>query len=67
MIEKLADLYNTDSISQTKIYDSITGDIYDELLRMIKLDEKRIIREKSNMWSHSVMSQLLLLGLGVLA
>lgn len=67
VIEKLADLYNTDSISQTKIYDSITGDIYDELLRMIKLDEKRIIREKSNMWSHSVMSQLLLLGLGVLA
>ncbi|GEQ67502.1 hypothetical protein JCM33374_g1167 [Metschnikowia sp. JCM 33374] len=67
VIEKLADLYNMDNISQTRIYDAIIGDIYDELLRMIKLDEKRIIREKSNMWSHSVMSQLLLLGLGVLA
>ncbi|KAM9940438.1 hypothetical protein OXX80_000069 [Metschnikowia pulcherrima] len=67
VIERLADLYNVDNISQTRMYDAIIGDIYDELLRMIKLDEKRIIREKSSMWSHSVMSQLLLLGLGVLA
>ncbi|OBA19455.1 hypothetical protein METBIDRAFT_79482 [Metschnikowia bicuspidata var. bicuspidata NRRL YB-4993] len=67
VIEKLTDLYNVDNISQTKMYDAIIGDIYEEFTRMIESDEKRIMREKSTMWSHSVMSQILLLGLGVLA
>lgn len=67
VIERLSDLYNMENLSQTRIFDAIVSDIYDDLMRMIKLDEKRIIEEKSSMWSHSVASQLLLLGLGVLA
>lgn len=67
VIEKLSDLYDLDNISQTRVFDAIVSDIYDDLLRMNKLDEKRIIEENSNKWSHSVVSQLLLLGLGVLA
>lgn len=67
VIEKLSDLYNLDVISQTRVFDAIVGDIYDDLSRMIKLDEKRIMDERSHMWSHSVVSQLLLLGLGALA
>lgn len=67
VIEKLLDLRNMDNISQTRIFDAIVSDIYEEMMRMIKMDEKRIMEEKSSMWSHSVMSQLLLLGLGVLA
>lgn len=67
VIEKLSDLYNLDNISQTRVFDAIVSDIYDDLLLMVKLDEKRIIEENTNKWSHSVMSQLLLLGLGVLA
>lgn len=67
VIEKLSDLYNTENLSQTKIFDVIIGDVYDELLRMVKLDEKRIIEQKSTLWSHSLASQLVLLGLGVLA
>lgn len=67
VIEKMSDLYDLDNISQTRVFDAIVSDIYDDLLRLIKLDEKRIIEEKSSMWSHSVVSQLLLLGLGVLA
>lgn len=67
VIEKLSDLYNLDNISQTRVFDAIVSDIYDDLLRMAKLDEKRIIEENSDKWSHSVVSQLLLLGVGVLA
>lgn len=67
VIEKLSDLYDLDNISQTRVFDAIVSDIYDDLLRMNKLDEKRIIEENLNRWSHSVVSQLLLLGLGVLA
>lgn len=67
VIEKLSDLYHLENLSQTRVFDAIVSDIYDDLMRMIKLDEKRIIEEKSNLWSHSVASQLLLLGLGVLA
>lgn len=67
VIEKISDLYNLDNISQTRVFDAIVSDIYDDLLHLIKLDEKRIMDEKSSMWSHSVVSQLLLLGLGVLA
>ena len=67
VIEKLSDLYDLNNISQTRVFDAIVSDIYDDLLRMVKLDEKRIIEENTNKWSHSVVSQLLLLGLGVLA
>lgn len=67
VIEKLSDLYNIENLSQTKIFDEIVSDIYDNLLKIAKLDEKRIIEERSSLWSHSLSSQLLLLGLGVLA
>lgn len=67
VIEKLEDLYNLDNLSQTRVFDAIVSDIYDDLMRMIKLDERRIIEEHSSNWSQSVVSQLLLLGLGVLA
>lgn len=67
VIEKLSDMYNLDIISQTRVFDAIVSDIYDDLSRMIKMDEKRIMDERSQMWSHSVVSQLLLLGIGALA
>lgn len=67
VIEKLADLYNLDNITQTRIFDAIVSDIYDDFQKMIKSDEKRILEENANSWSHAVASQLLLLGLGVLA
>lgn len=66
VIEKLSDLYNIADISTTKIFDSIVGDIYEDLLKMVKQHETKIMTEKSNSWSHSIASQLLLLGLGVL-
>lgn len=66
VIEKLSDLYNIPDISTTKIFDSIISDIYEDLLKMVKQHETRIMSEKSNSWSHSIASQLLLLGLGVL-
>lgn len=67
VIEKLSDLYNLDVISQTRAFDAIVSDIYEDFLRMIKLDEQRIMSERSQMWLHSLMSQLLLLGVGALA
>lgn len=66
VIEKLSNLYNFEKLTDTKIFDVIVSDIYDEFLKMVKLDEKRIIEEKSSLWSHSIASQLLLLGLGVI-
>lgn len=66
VIEKLSDLYNIENLGQTKLVDSIVSDVYEDLLKLVKQDEKRIIHEKSNMWSHSLASQLLLLGLGVI-
>ncbi|KAK6461311.1 putative mitochondrial distribution and morphology protein, mitochondrial precursor [Scheffersomyces coipomensis] len=66
VIEKITDLYHINNLSQTKIFDSIISDIYEDLLKVVKQDEKRIIHEKSSMWSHSLASQLLLLGLGVI-
>lgn len=65
-IEKLSDLYNLENLSHTKLFDLIISDIYEDLLRKVSLDQKRIINEKSNLWSHSLASQLLLLGLGVI-
>lgn len=66
VIEKLSHLYNTEDLSKTAIFDSIVGDIYEDLMKLAKQDEKRIIHEKSSMWSHSLASQLLLLGLGAM-
>lgn len=67
VIEKLTDLYHLDNISQTRLFDVIVSDIYDDFSKLINMETKRIIEEKSHMWSHSLASQLLLLGLGVLA
>lgn len=67
VIEKLTDLYNLDNITHTRIFDAIVSDIYDDFMKMIVLDEKRILEEKASTWSQTVASQLLLLGLGVLA
>lgn len=67
VIERLSELYNLQDLSQARIFDVIVGDIYEDLLKMVKWDEKRIIEQKSSLWSHSLASQLLLLGLGVLA
>lgn len=67
VIEKLTDLHNLDNITHTRIFDAIVSDIYDDFMKMIILDEKRIMEEKASTWSQTVASQLLLLGLGVLA
>lgn len=67
VIERLSDLYNMDVISQTRVFDVIVSDIYDDLSRMMKLDEKRIMDERTHLWSHALVSQLLLIGLGALA
>lgn len=65
-IEKLSALKNIENLSETRICDEIVNSIYEELWKMVKLDEKRIMDEKSSLWSHSVASQLLLLGLGAI-
>lgn len=67
VIEKIANLYNMGTLLQTRLFDAIVADMYDDFLRMMDHDEKRIIEEKASTWSHSVASHLLLLGLGVLA
>lgn len=66
-IEKLGHLHNAASLQHTRMYDAIVADIYEELLRMIKRDERRLVEERTHLWLHAVASQLLLLGLGVLA
>lgn len=65
-IERLSDLHNTENIFDTRLFDLIVNDVYEELLKMVHLDEKRIIEEKSSLWSHSVASQLLVLGLSAM-
>lgn len=67
VIEKLSDLYNLENLYQTRIFDGIISDIYEDFMKMVEADERRIMELKSSMWSHSVASQLLLLGLGALA
>ncbi|CAH2355348.1 mitochondrial distribution and morphology protein 31 [[Candida] railenensis] len=67
VIERFSDLYNTSNLTQTRLFDLIVSDIYEDLSKMVELDEKRIIHERQNMWSHTIASQLLLLGLGVIA
>lgn len=66
VIERLSDLYNIPDISTTKIFDLIVSDIYEDLLKMVKQHEVKIMNEKSHSWSLSIASQLLLFGLGVL-
>lgn len=66
VIERLADLHNLAQLSRTRLSDAVVGDIYDEMLRMVRRDERRILEKRLLLWSHSVMSQLLLLGLGVM-
>lgn len=66
VIEKMSDLYNVDKISETRMFDLIMCDIYHELVKMSKQEEKRIMEQRANMWSHSLASQLLLLGLGAI-
>lgn len=65
-IERLQDLQHTDNIFNTRIFDLIVNDVYEELLKMVQMDEKRIIEEKSSLWSHSVASQILVLGLSAM-
>ncbi|CAK7902656.1 mitochondrial distribution and morphology protein 31 [[Candida] anglica] len=67
VIEKLSELSHASNLSETKILDLIFSDIYEDLNKMVQMEEKRIINERSSMWSHSLASQLLLLGLGVIA
>lgn len=65
VIEKLSDLSNVDSFSQSNMMDSIVSDVYRELLAVAKVGERKIKERNSLTWSHILASQLLLLGLGV--
>ena len=65
-IEKMADLSNLGSITETTLFNVLVSEIYEDLRRMADVEDKRIIDEKS-VWSHSIASHLLLLGLGVIA
>lgn len=67
VIHKINDMNDLNDLYHNKILDDIVSDIYEELLKMVELEEQRIIKERSSLWSHSLSSQLLLLGLGVLA
>lgn len=66
-IEKLDELRNVNKITDTKVFDEIIYGIYEELQKIIKLDEKEVLERKSQLWSHSLASQLLLFGLGIIA
>lgn len=66
-IEKLDELRNVNKITDTKVFDEIIYGIYEELQKLIKLDEKKVLERKSQLWSHSLASQLLLFGLGIIA
>ncbi|RLV89759.1 Mitochondrial distribution and morphology protein 32 [Spathaspora sp. JA1] len=66
VIERITGLYNNNLSSTSNIIDYVIGDIYQELNQLAKLDQQRIIHNKSSMWSHSLASQLLVLGLGVI-
>lgn len=64
VIEKITDLSNIEHLGQTKMFDYIMGDVYEELSYSVRDDARRIINEKS--WSNSVATQLLILGLGAI-
>lgn len=65
IIEKLSDLSNIDSFSQSNMKDAIVSDTYKELLALAKVGERKIKERNSLSWSHILASQLLLLSLGV--
>lgn len=65
-ILKVDDLYNVLDLTHTPMWDAIVGDVYDELLKLVKVKEQRILSQRSLMWSHSLALQLVLLGLGVM-
>lgn len=65
-ILKVDDLYNVLDLTHTPMWDAIVGDVYDELLKLVKVKEQRILSQRSSMWSHSLALQLVLLGLGVM-
>ncbi|KAI5957335.1 MDM32 [Candida jiufengensis] len=65
IIEKISNLYNIEHLGQTKMFDSIVADMYEELIGMVKEDEKRIVSSKT--WTKTIATQLILLGLGALA
>ena len=64
VIEKITDLSNIEHLGQTKMFDYIMGDAYEEFTNLVRDDARRIISEKS--WSNSIATQLLLLGLGAM-
>ncbi|EER30413.1 hypothetical protein CTRG_05812 [Candida tropicalis MYA-3404] len=64
VIEKITDLSNIEHLGQTKMFDYIMGDVYEEMSYLVRDDARRIINEKS--WSNSVATQLLILGLGAI-
>lgn len=66
VIEKLSQLHNITNLGETKLVDLIVSDVYEDMMRMARLSEEHLIHEKANLWSHSIASQLLLLGLGVI-
>ncbi|CAD1807939.1 unnamed protein product [Candida parapsilosis] len=65
IIEKTSELQDIEHLGQTKMFDSIIADMYDDLMSMVKDDEKRIISTKT--WASAIATQLLILGLGALA
>ncbi|KAI5961868.1 MDM32 [Candida pseudojiufengensis] len=65
IIEKISNLYNIEHLGQTKMFDSIIADMYEELTGMVKEDEKRIV--SSQTWTKTIATQLILIGLGALA
>ncbi|CAN3505025.1 hypothetical protein DICA1_F38556 [Diutina catenulata] len=65
-IQKMSELYEVSDVSKTPMWDAVVGDIYQELLQLVKQKEQRIMSQRSSMWSHSLASQLVLLGLGVM-
>ncbi|KAI5963956.1 MDM32 [Candida margitis] len=65
IIEKTSQLQDVEHLGQTKMFDGIIADMYDDLMSMVKDDEKRIISTKT--WASAIATQLLVLGLGALA
>lgn len=65
IIEKTSQLQDIEHLGQTKMFDGIVADMYDDLMSMVKDDEQRIILTKT--WASAIATQLLVLGLGALA
>ena len=65
IIEKTSQLQDIEHLGQSKMFDGIVADMYDDLMSMVKDDEQRIIL--TNTWASAIATQLLVLGLGALA